>query len=166
MALFYLDTSAIIKRYRHEQSTDVIDELFLRQAQAANIRFFSSFLIVIEVTSAILRLAKGRHLFEDAAAQVLVNFRADITERIHVWPLDETITHAAVHVVEQHRLKSGDAIHLATALAISRTIPGETVVVVASDTQLIAAAGASGLEALNPEHRSWRAQLSRLGLPS
>ena len=57
MPLFYLDTSALVKRYRTEQGTQVVEQLLANFSPED--RFFTSFLSIIELTSAILRVARG-----------------------------------------------------------------------------------------------------------
>ena len=56
MPVFYIDTSALVKRYRTEQGTGVV-EVLLSDPRPED-RFFLSFLSVIELTSGILRLGK------------------------------------------------------------------------------------------------------------
>ncbi len=51
MTVFYLDTSAIIKRYRRESGTDLVDQLL--ESPRAEDRFCTSFLTVLELTSGI-----------------------------------------------------------------------------------------------------------------
>ena len=53
MPLFYLDTSALVKRYRTERGTEVVEQLLANFPPED--RFFTSFLSIIELTSAILR---------------------------------------------------------------------------------------------------------------
>jgi predicted nucleic acid-binding protein len=57
MPVFYLDTSALVKRYRTEPGTEVVEELFAGAPPGDE--FFISFLSIIELTSAVLRLVKG-----------------------------------------------------------------------------------------------------------
>jgi len=54
MSLLYLDTSALVKRYKREKGSDVIGSLFERKSRAD--RVVVSFLVVIEVTGAASRL--------------------------------------------------------------------------------------------------------------
>ena len=57
---YYLDTSAIVKRYLQEQGTEVMDRLL--DGTAPDNRFYTSWLSILELTSAILRLANGGQL--------------------------------------------------------------------------------------------------------
>lgn len=167
MAYFYFDTSALLKRYRREPGTDALNHLLATTtAQSGFSLCYTSYLTVLESTSSLLRLVKGGQMEEDKATEMLARFHSDINQWLTVWPVDDALLRESLLVVQRHRLKAADAIHLATALGISLATPGENMVVVASDAQLAAAAGVSGLEAFNPESRSWRARLNRLGLPS
>jgi hypothetical protein len=148
MPLFYLDTSAIVKRYRSEAGTEVIIQLF--DNAKPNDRFYTSFLSILELTSAIMRLEKGDQLSEAMAGEILARFRVDVQEIIQVWPLDNEIVAGAVQVVEEYRLRSGDAIHLATANALDLISAGDRMIVVSSDDELVDAARAAAFDSLNP----------------
>lgn len=149
MAVFYLDTSALVKRYRTEVGTEVVEELLADSAPQD--RFFLSFLSIIELTSGVLRLAKGRQLREDTAQEILARFRRDAREVFRVWPLAEDIAVAAVTMAEEYRVRSADAIHLASAQAIASLVSGTRVVMVSSDRELLDAAEAAGLTPLDPQ---------------
>lgn len=149
MPAFYLDTSALVKRYRTEPGTEVVEEL-LADPRPQD-RFFISFLSIIELTSGVLRLAKGRRLQEDTAQEILARFRHDVRDLLRVWALDEDVATKAVAVAEQYRLRSADAIHLATAQAIASLVSGTRVVMVSSDRELLDAAEAAGLTPLDPQ---------------
>lgn len=151
MAIFYLDTSALVKRYRSEPGTEVVEELL--SEPSPDDRFFVSFLSVLELTSAILRLVRGGQAREDTANEVLASFRRDLHDLLEVWPLNEGIAIAAVSAVERHRLRSADALHLATAQTIAALAPGARVVMVSSDRELLDAAEAAGLTPLDPQAR-------------
>lgn len=55
MPPFYLDTSALVKRYRMEFGSYVVDEL-IDQPPSGDL-LFTSFLAVLEVTSAVHRIS-------------------------------------------------------------------------------------------------------------
>ncbi len=58
MPIFYLDTSALLKRYKTEAGTSVIDRLFKLLEKPHN-KAAISFLTVLEVIAAGRRLLKG-----------------------------------------------------------------------------------------------------------
>lgn len=159
MPLFYLDTSAIVKRYRRETGTDLIDLLF--EQRRANEQFISSFLSVLEVTSAVHRLKSTGELRESAAAQTLSQLRRDLGGDIDLWPLDEDIAEAAVHVVEAYGLRAADAIHLATALAASAAT-NLPMIFVSADRDLFQAASNAGLRSIDPTASMALEQLRQL----
>lgn len=160
MPVFYLDTSALVKRYRTEQGTEVVERLL--SSPAPHDRFFLSFLSVIELTSGILRLAKGGQLPEDTAHEILARFRRDVRNLFLLWPLGDEIAASAVTAVEEHRLRSTDAIHLATAQKIASLASGTQAVMVSSDRELLDAAAAAGLIPLDPQARGSAEKLSQL----
>ena len=149
MTVFYLDTSALVKRYRTEQGTEVVEELLADPSPED--RFFICFLSIIEMTSGVLRLARGSQLREDTANRILARFRLDVRELFRVWPLNEQLAADAVAVAERHKLRAGDAIHLAAAQQIAGAASGTQVVMVSSDRELVDAAQASGLAPLDPQ---------------
>lgn len=148
MPVFYLDTSALVKRYRTERGTEVVEQLLANPSPED--RFFISFLSIIELTSGITRLLRGGQLREDSANEILAAFRRDIRELFRVWPLDDEVAIAAVGVAEEFGLRSADAIHLATAQRIAPLTP-DAPVMVSSDRELLNAAAAAGLIALDPQ---------------
>ena len=150
MPVFYLDTSAIVKRYRNEPGTEVIDRLF--GVPQAETRFYTSFLTTLELTSSILRLVRGGQLGRSVADNVLARFRQDSQGTFRVWPLTDAIVNGAVAVVEQHQLRAADAIHLATAASIFRLAPESDSVLVSSDRELLEAAMRSGMSVLDPQN--------------
>ena len=125
-------------------------------------RLYISVLAVLEFTSGILRLVKGGQISESIAEGILARFRHDVRDLFRIWPLNEETTNSAVTVVEEHRLRSADAIHLATGLAISAVQPEVLFVLVSSDHELLEAAAAAGLMVLNPAERGADRQLSAI----
>lgn len=68
----YLDTSAIVKRFRREAGTEVMDQLL--GTSAAHVEVVTSFLAVLEVTSAVLRLRRGGQLTLATSAEILARW--------------------------------------------------------------------------------------------
>ena len=146
MPVFYLDTSALVKRYRSEPGTEVVEQL-LKDPRPED-RFFLS---ILELTSGILRLAKAGRLRDATATRILAQFRSDVREFYKVWPLSEEVAVSAVAMVEQHKLRSADALHLAAAQTIADLAPAGLTVMVTSDRELLTAAEAVRLGVLDPQ---------------
>ena len=160
MAHFYLDTSAMVKRYRTEPGTNIISVLLAQPA--SDDRFYSSFLLVLELTSGILRLAKGGQIRQSTADAIIARFRQDARDLLRIWPVDDSILGSAITVVQNHRLRSADAIHLATALEISSVDPNAPLALVTSDAELAEAGQAAGLETLTPGSPEAMARLNQI----
>ncbi len=154
--LFFLDASAIMKRYYPERGAGTIEALL--SSSPATDRFYVSELSLLEVTAGIVRRVAPGVVASDALAQ----FRHDSGPLFHVRPLGAGVLEVALQVDETYRLRSGDAIQLGTALhsaSISAPIP---IIMVTSDRELLAAARQSGLTTLDPTHPTAMAQLQTL----
>ena len=114
------------------------------------------------MTSGVLRLARGGQLRGDTANRILARFRLDVRELFRVWPLNEQVAADAVTVAEQHKLRSADAIHLAATQQIASAASGARVVMVSSDRELVDAAQAAGLAALDPQASGSAAKLKEV----
>lgn len=132
MTILYVDTSAILKRVIAEPESDAVRSL-LRRADAAGDLLTASALAWIEVWRA-LRRAGGVDV--DAASQSAL---AGIAE----FPLDD-VTLTRARRIGSDELRSLDAIHLASAMAVNADS------VVTYDVRLAAAAGSVGIAVLAP----------------
>jgi predicted nucleic acid-binding protein len=153
MPTYYLDASAIVKRYVREPGTRWITGLWQRTAEVS---LFSAELVDVEVVCALSRAEragrvglKGRNrsaaLFILEAQQVLD--RMSVTGEV-LWRAHRLALH--------HPLRAYDAIHLATALQLAERLSGlslQAPVFVSADVNLLVAARAEGLIAEDPsEH--------------
>ncbi len=148
MPAFYVEASALVKHYLPEAGSEVLSELLT--VPPAGDRFHTSLLSMVEVTSAIRRQVRAGRLTERTAGASLAAFRATVTGSFNTWRLGDGTVAAAVRMAEMHNLRSGDAIHLATALAIAPLVSPHRLVTVSSDGELIHAAGVAGLAVLDP----------------
>ena len=147
MPSFFLDASAVVKRYRTELGSDVVDALL--ESVPTDGPLVGSFLTVLETTAA-GRRSKGSRWQDAAVARVILSlFRHDMSANFRLWPLDSAIVAAALSVVEQHRLRAGDALQLASALAFG-AVYETPIIMVSSDHELLWAAAAAGLSVLDP----------------
>lgn len=106
--------------------------------------------LLLELTAATLRLAAGGQLTPSLASTTLSRFRNALGRELSILPLDDQVVTAALAVVEAYTLRAGDAVHLATALAISRAVMPLPLVMVSSDAEVIHATTAAGLGVLDP----------------
>lgn len=160
MPFFYLEPSALLKRYKSEAGSEVVDELFTgKQADEA---FLTSFLTVLEVTSVAARLRRGRVITEQSYRTLLADFSHDVRETIIMIPVTDSVLSQAVALIGRHGLRAADSVHLATAESVMNSAPGTQVVFLASDAQLKRAAGGLGLTLLDPEKPEALSELHNL----
>ena len=143
---YYLDASATLKLYlTNELGTDFM-RILLEDA-APNELFFISTFGVLEIDAAIRRRIRDDRLMYEA----LRLFIQDLVRLFRVIPTSDRVLHQAMSVVENHRLRAGDAIHLATALDIAAIADDSRVFMVSSDSELLEASEAAGIGALDPQ---------------
>ena len=149
MALYYLDTSALVKRYRTERGTEVMAALF--SDQTPDSAFITSHLTVLEVEAVAARAIGARLLTQRAHGTLLRLFNEDLDRAITVLPLTSAVLSEAIGVARRYTLRAGDCIHLATALRTAQAVSA-TIVFVTSDMELHRAAGRAGFTPFNPEN--------------
>ena len=159
MAVYYLDTSAVLKRYRTEKGTDVVTELY--EARTEGDSLLTSHFTCLEVESVAARALKGRLLTQRAYDSLPGAFARDLTEHLDLLPVAGTLVNEAIYAARRHAVRAADAIHVASAELAKRDSPD--FVFVASDHELLTAAEAAGMETFNPEGdeaigrlRTWR----------
>ena len=106
----YLDTSAALKRaFREAESTALRDSI--SEAIARGDRFVTSSLTVVEVSRGV------RRRIEEESLAVLRSAEADALGDLAIAPIGEQIVESA-RIIGPPILRSLDAIHLATAVAV------------------------------------------------
>lgn len=166
MNLFWLDASAIVKRYVSETGTPLVHELFDRVPRSRMLCLLEG---IGEVISAFVRYRNARTITADTFRQALVELRADFSHhpQVHrVHPSPEQVSDSW-YLIQIYSLNSTDAIILRCALdeAAELRILGHDLVLVSADVRLIAAAQAEGLRTFNPETGD-RTMLEALIAPS
>lgn len=151
-AVFYLDASALVKRYRREMGTDVLDQLL--EAPLPQEHFYISSLLLVEFRSFVARQVAPRSQVD--ADSMVGRFRQDIDgTKFRVLPLADVPVETAVSYAFQYRLRALDAIHLASAGVIFDLAGAEPQkVLVSADRELLRAAENSGFKILNPSAHS------------
>lgn len=130
MSALYLDSSAFVK-------------VVIEEAESVALRGFLAATSARRVSSALLRaeaLRAVRHLGPDALAAVREGLR-----RVDLIAVDDRILDAA-GILEPRILRTLDAIHLATALAVGDDLD----VVMTYDERMVASAGLVGLRVASP----------------
>ena len=139
--MIFLDTSALVRRFLTDEGPDPI----AGKAREGE-RIILSDLARLEFRSAVSRRRRGGRLSLSQADSLLEEFR--IKCPLYDWvPLDHSILDRAGPLVDQHALRSLDAIQLAAAMTAAACSP-EPLLFGCLDAHLCAAAAAEGLEVL------------------
>lgn len=141
--MFYLDASAWVKRYQKEVGTEWMAQLLALQPAVG-----CSDLGLVEVVSAITRRHRGQSVSSELTEQVLSAVKTDFERFLRI-EFTIYIRNAAEGLAARHGLRAADAVHLASALRARQS--GQAVVLVSSDHELLLAANAEGLAALDPQ---------------
>ena len=141
MSVFYLDSSAWVKRYAQEKGSERVQRLFDQRE-----RLGSSSLGYVEAAAALCR-----RLSEEDLARFETRLKLDWQEMTRL-PVSAEVIDEAVSLARRHKRRGADAVHLATALTLGRALAevNATVVLVTSDEELLQAARAAGLQVENP----------------
>lgn len=143
MPLFYVDTSALVKRYHIESGSDQVDRLFADPGAM----FVTANLAVTELTSALGRKCQEGLLTREGLEQILAVVARDVLTDFWLIDLDRAHISRSQHLILHHHLRTLDALHLATLLSIKDLHP----VLVSADVRLLQAASREGINQLNPE---------------
>lgn len=108
--IFFLDASALAKRYLAEPGTERVRQLFRRNAEISVSR-----LSEVEVTSALIRRMNAGDLDEDDAAAHLAALADDFAS-FDVIEVRRPVVTSACELVQAHGLRAYDALQLASAL--------------------------------------------------
>lgn len=150
--IYYLDTSALVKRYVDEIGSD-----WLRATTdpAQSPLLFTSRMTIVETISAFARRVREDSLALAEFAALRDTFRNDCLNQYQIMPPTVTVIDLACALLERHSLRAYDALHLATALGAQqflaqRNLPGLTFL--CADDRLNNAATAEGLAVDNPNN--------------
>jgi len=150
MTDFYLESSGLLKRYKAEVGSSLVDAIFA--GKRPDEEFVTSQLTLLETTAVASRMVKGR-LLTAAQYEVLVgSLYADLSDfAITVLPLTQQIAVQAFELYPESGLRAADALHLALALDISRALGSQRLCVVSADKEIREACQYYGLRVLDPE---------------
>jgi len=150
MGIYFLDTSAIVKRYFLEPEHDWV--VALCDSTQAN-RFYISQAALVEVVATICRKAREQSIADEERDDLIETFRQDCRLAYIVWPVTNTTYTAAGNLCRTHRLRAYDAVQLACVLGLrEEAMAAETSlpVFICADNGLIDMAVAEKLSIENP----------------
>lgn len=152
MAIYFVDSSALVKRYISETGSRWILGLF---APALDNEIFIAAITGVEIVAALTRRMRSGSISAADATLVCNQFRNDLQTDYQSVEITEAVINSGMILAETRDLRSYDAVQLAAgyavnALCIANGLP--PVIFVSSDNDLTLAAASEGLLVENPNN--------------
>jgi uncharacterized protein len=151
---FYLDASALVKRYLAETGSGWVESLC---ADEANNAIATARFGLVEAAAAFAAKRRGQFITDNQYESALADLLRDAGERYRLVAVGPTLIDSAIQLTRRQKLRGYDAIHLACALALNRPLVNDglpPLTFIAADDNLLAAAQSEGLAVDNPNEHS------------
>lgn len=148
MAIYFLDSSALVKRYVREAGSAWIDSLL--DPSAAHVLHIAS-ITGVEVAAAIAR--RSLNLRAPATGEaILSEFRDDYASMFRLIEINQQIIEIAMSLAGKHRIRGYDALQLSLAIQVhlAYAAASQSMTFLSADDELNEAATLEGLAVENP----------------
>ena len=154
MAIYFLDSSALVKRYIRETGSNWMCNLF--DSSLGN-QFFIAAITGVEIISAITRRAKNGSINVADAIAICSQFKQDFQTEYQIIEISDRVINSAINIAESYALRGYDSVQLASGfelntLCITNGLTGINFVSV--DNNLNTAALGKGLMIENPNNHT------------
>jgi predicted nucleic acid-binding protein len=145
MAFFYLDSTALVKRYCRERGTRAVNVLFTKRDRIIIVGLLS----LTEFYSTLALKARQGELTRDDWYSVILKFEAESDRGFfhYVAPSAKTFVATKRLIMENPLLNPSQALHLALAMELKLV----RLYMVSSDRQIIELCRPLGIRSINPE---------------
>ena len=153
MAAYFLESSALLKRYVNEPGTDVVVAL---TAPDIGRSLYVCRIALVEVVAAIARRRKGKTIRPKTAAVLLQRARGDFLSLFRVVEVSPQLLTDAVVFADRFELRAYDAVQLAAAALVKQNLAAANLpplTFVSADRELNAGATAERLTVTDPTVR-------------
>jgi uncharacterized protein len=150
VAAYFLDSSALLKRYLSEIGTAWVQSL---TAKASGNILLISRITSVEILSAIARRQREGSLTSEQTQTLRTIFQQHFTDQYEIVELTPTLTTLAGELCARQSLRAYDAVQLASALTILPIIaqsPENFLTFLTADDRLLRAAQLEHLQVDNP----------------
>ncbi len=150
MSLYFLDSSALAKRYVTETGSDWVRAI---ADPAQGNTLIIARIAWVEVLGALARRQREAALAVDDVARAIRTFRYHLDTQYQVVELDAVLAMAAGDLVTRHPLRAYDAVQLASALRVQTELARSrdtALIFVSADERLTVVAQAEGLPTDDP----------------
>jgi predicted nucleic acid-binding protein len=150
MGIYFIDSSALVKRYINEVGSTWILGLF---TPTLNNEIFIAAITSVEIVAAITRAERGKRISTSDALMVRAQFKNELQIEYQVIEITENIIMAGMMLAETYGLRGYDAIQLAVGYTVNTLCISSglaPIVFVSADNELNVAASNEGLIVENP----------------
>ena len=150
MSFYYLDTSALVKRYVAEDGSRWLETAIF---QSTDNMVLISRITVVEMRSALARRRREASIQPHDHADALSALSEDCLLRYRFVELESPVVDLAGELLDQYPLRAYDAVQLASALVVHRLLIEANLApltFVSADDKLLTVARAAGLQTDNP----------------
>ena len=149
---YFLDTSALVKRYVPERGSNWIQSI---TDGAANNDLTISQITWVELHSALSRRQREGSMSAGELDILLQKFRNEFDTKYRIIEVDQALIESACQLVVQYPLRAYDSVQLASGLyvkALLMSMPDTQLVFVSADNRLLDIAQSAGLAIDNPNN--------------
>jgi len=150
MAVYFFDSSAVVKRYVQEKGTAWVTSVLDPTAGNAN---YIARITGAEGVSALTRRGRRGDLTACDTTNAIAQFRHEFASLYRLVEITPALVQRAMDLAESHALRGDDAVQLAAALEVNGyclALGMPALTLVSADTDLNTAAAAEGLTVENP----------------
>ncbi len=148
-ATFYLDSSALVKRYAVETGTGWVQALCSQPNHVIAVALIG----LVEVAAAVGSKLRGKIIDRATGDAILTSLKAETATQYSLLDVDQYVVDEAIELTTRRKLRGYDAVHLACALRLNRVLVENglhPLTLVAADNDLLRAAQDESLETENP----------------
>lgn len=163
MKQFYIDTSALVKRYHDEIGTKVVNILMDAIVSGRASGLILS--LVLTETISTLNRKMNERVLDKGLFDKLIAVLYEELQHFTILSLDDRKVVSSITYIMQYSLNSADALHLTAAVMARQSMDAkDDYVFVSCDKRLVTAAKKENLSILNPEHRDAERAVKLLNL--
>ena len=145
MAVYFFDTSVIVKRYVQETGTAWVQGL---TAPSAGHSLILARITLVETIAAVTRRARFGNISPVDAATAITDFEFDFGRQYFIIEISAGLVVQAASLAKQHALRGYDAVQLAAAIQLHAQDPSMTLI--SADAELNKIALTAGLTVEDP----------------
>lgn len=156
MTHIYLDASALVKRFRREIGSEVVNDTVDRVAAHDTRRLVVSALTTLETLAILNRRRNEAQIPLPEFLRSLRGVIREIRRFSHYLVLDDHLVLTSARYTLTHNINSADAIHVAVLLSLRTALQqsDDELVCLTADKRLVRAVRAEGITVVDPEQDS------------